>query len=184
MRYTNSLFVGLLILLCVSASTTFSQRTSECSAERFVEAEKAFRERKIRNTQSRVERTIVELLENCSNAETAPGLTKKLVIVREERAEKNFLIAKYYFDKHKQSGSGLKGAQVRLRLIVDEFPDYSRMDKVLFFLAETYLIQDAQVEAEIYLRKLVEAYPNSEVSAEAQQKLKAIHELRRDPKRQ
>ena len=60
----------------------------------------------------------------------------------------NLTIARYYWEvKYKTQGRALKGAQSRLKEIVDKYPCFSYNDEVLYRLASTYQAEEEPDEA-------------------------------------
>ncbi|HEX8845712.1 MAG TPA: outer membrane protein assembly factor BamD [Pyrinomonadaceae bacterium] len=84
-----------------------------------------------------------------------------LAQVQENLAEHNLLVANFYVNRAARAGAA-KGAQSRLLEIVREYPNFSRMDEVLFFLGEVSLIDGRSEDASGYFWKLVCKYPASQ----------------------
>ncbi len=82
--------------------------------------------------------------------------------VQENLAMHNFQVAVFYYDsRYAHQKGGLKGAQSRLKEIVDKYPNFSYMDEVLFRLATTYQQEEEPDEAAKYYQRIVRDYPNS-----------------------
>jgi len=85
--------------------------------------------------------------------------------------EHDLAIAEFYLG---QEHGGVRGARSRLEHIVQEFPRYSKMDRVLLRLAETYVREDNPDPARNYLFKLICKYPASDYSTRAFDRLNQI----------
>lgn len=68
----------------------------------------------------------------------------------------------------------LKAATIRLTEILTEFPYFSNMDKVYYFLGDSYFRWNKLEEATPYLRKLITDYPQSKYSKRATKRLQEI----------
>lgn len=95
----------------------------------------------------------------------------------EMKASKNVEVAKYYLGqkKYKQSIS-------RLVEIVEIYPQYSRFDQVLFYLAESYLANGELDEAKNRYGELIEKFPESELFKKAGKQLKKVEEKQKQAK--
>jgi outer membrane protein assembly factor BamD len=90
------------------------------------------------------------------------------LIVRAESnlAEHDFLVGKFYFKRR-----AWISAADRFRGILDRYPRYAEKEKVYFELGQTLLRMNNPTEAELYLGRLVDAYPNGRYAAEARRLL-------------
>ena len=79
-------------------------------------------------------------------------------------AKHNLEVARWYLIKRK----AYEGARDRLQEIIDTYPDFSRMDEVLFLMGEAHLKLGKNDKASDYYAKLLKAYPDSEFSKKAQ----------------
>lgn len=85
----------------------------------------------------------------------------------EVQAKHNLEVAKWYLTKRK----AYQGARDRLNEIVDTYPDFSRMDEVIFLLGEAYLKLDDKDKASEFYNKLLKDYPASEMVKKARVRL-------------
>jgi outer membrane protein assembly factor BamD (BamD/ComL family) len=85
----------------------------------------------------------------------------------EIQAKHNLDVAKWYFEKRK----AYDGARDRLQEIIDTYPDFSRMDEVLFLLGEIHLKLSKEDRAVDYYNQLLKDYPSSEFAKKAQARL-------------
>lgn len=88
----------------------------------------------------------------------------------EERlAEHNFGIGKHYNRVH-----AYKAATARLTEILTNYPDYSKMDQVYFYLADSYYRSNKPDEAIPFFTKMLTDYPKSKLASIAQKTLQEI----------
>ena len=80
----------------------------------------------------------------------------------------------YFYDRYKGKKGGLKGAQDRLKEIVEKYPNFCQMDKTLFMYATTFQEEEEPDEAAKYYQQLVRDYPNSEYVDKAKEQLNII----------
>ena len=85
----------------------------------------------------------------------------------EVAAKHNLDIARYYLTKRK----AYEGARDRLQEIIDTYPDFSRMDEVVFLMGEAQLKLGKNEKAADFYDKLLKAYPDSEFVKKARARL-------------
>ena len=123
----------------------------------------------------RAETRLKALLQQYPNSFLKSDAELRLKQVQDNLGLHNLLIASYYYTLSvEQKKSGLKGAQSRLREIVDKYPNFSFMDEVLYKLAVTYLVEEETDQAARYFQKIVSDYPNSDYVAKAKEQLGVI----------
>ena len=95
---------------------------------------------------------------------------------QENLAMHNLGVANFYYEAryNKGRGTGLKGAQSRLKEIIDKYPNFSLRDEVLFRLATTYQLEEEPDEAAKYYQDLLRNFPNSEYTDKAKEQLSII----------
>jgi outer membrane protein assembly factor BamD len=94
---------------------------------------------------------------------------------QETLAMHNLGVARFYYDaRYKGHKGGLKGAQSRLKEILEKYPHFSLTDEVLFRLATTFQQEEEPDEAAKYYQNLVRNYPNSYYSEKAKEQLSII----------
>jgi outer membrane protein assembly factor BamD len=102
-------------------------------------------------------------------SEEAEQSNEKIIECEERLAEHSLNIAIHYYKR-----SGYKATISRLTEILIQYPNFSKMDKVYFFLADAYF-QSGQTEQSIpYYRKLISDYPQSDHTEDAQERLQEI----------
>ena len=95
--------------------------------------------------------------------------------VKEIAAKHNLDVARWYLTKRK----AYEGARDRLQEIMDSYPDFSRMDEVVFLMGEASLKLKKNDKAVEYYNGLLKAYPESEFAKRAHERL---DELKAEPK--
>lgn len=81
-------------------------------------------------------------------------------------AEHEFIVGRFYMKR-----KFYFAAAERFRNILDRYPEYGETEKVYFYLGQTLLLNDNEVEAKIFLGKVVSDYPGTPLAKEAQQAL-------------
>lgn len=123
----------------------------------------------------KAEQRLKVLLQQYPKSTLRPVVESRLEEVQENLAMHNLAIARYYWDvKYKTQKGGLKGAQSRLKEVVDKYPCFSYNDEVLFRLASTYQAEEEPDEAAKYYQQLVMRYPESEHNEKAREQLNII----------
>ena len=123
----------------------------------------------------KAEQRLKVLLQQYPNSPLRPTVEARLQEVQENLAMHNLQIARFYYDvKYSTGKGGLKGAQSRLKEIVDKYPCFSYNDEVFFRLASTYQAEEEPDEAARYYQKLVTEFPESEYIDKAKDQLKII----------
>jgi len=101
----------------------------------------------------------------------AQGPGKPLEAPRDEAkeiaAKHNLEVARWYLTKRK----AYEGARDRLQEIIDSYPDFSRMDEVMFLMGEAHYKLAKHDKAVDYYNGLLKAYPESEFAKKAKERL-------------
>jgi hypothetical protein len=110
-----------------------------------------------------------------ASALPAQGPTRgRIEPVRDEalevQARHNLTVAKWYLEKRK----AYTGARDRLQEIIDTYPEFSKMDEVLYVISEIDYKLDKVDEATDHLSKLLKDFPESSFAKRAQSLLDAI----------
>lgn len=123
----------------------------------------------------KAEQRLKALLQQFPKSSLRPTVEARLRQVQENLAMHNLGVARFYQDaKFKQDKGGLKGAQSRLKEIVEKYPCFSYGDEVLYRLAATYQAEEEPDEAAKYYQQLVAGYPESEFNEKAREQLNII----------
>ena len=191
---------GQIFLVCVLTLSVFSillraqnkitepapppTKFMQCSTELFDTAEHFYRLRKFRSNSYRAENSLKKILEVCPNAHLISEIQRRLNILAEEKADNSLRLAVFYLEQAQKPENklrGLKGSQSRLLEIIEKFPNYSKLDKVVFLTGETYFLENENDEAQRFFRKLIDEYSTSEYSSQAKLKLQIIEQKKKAP---
>ena len=134
------MFISTLSLLFVFSSVEIFAQTQAvsdetkpnppvCNQELFEKAENSYNQRRRGSELSgRAERELKEVVANCADYSWRYQAEEYLKIVQEESAERNFIIARYYWDRFKTGKTkSLNGVFSRLKKITEEYPNYSQI---------------------------------------------------------
>ena len=123
----------------------------------------------------KAEQRLKSLLQQYPKSTLRPVVESRLQEVQENLAMHNLAVARYYWEvKYKTQGRALKGAQSRLKEIVDKYPCFSYNDEVLFRLASTYQAEEEPDEAAKYYQQLIVSFPQSQYIEKAREQLNII----------
>ena len=123
----------------------------------------------------KAEQRLKVLLQQFPKSVLRPVVESRLQEVQENLAMHNLAIARYYWDvKYKTQKGGLKGAQSRLKEVVDKYPCFSYNDEVLYRLASTYQAEEEPDEAAKYYQQIIIGFPESEYNEKAREQLNII----------
>jgi len=115
------------------------------------------------------------LLQQHPKSSLRPEVEERLREVQENLAMHNLGVARFYYNtRYKAGGSGLKGAQSRLKEIVEKYPRFSYMDEVLFRLGTTYQLEEEPDEAAKFYQEILRQHPNSDYAEKAREQLAII----------
>ena len=123
----------------------------------------------------KAEQRLKSLLQQYPQTKLRPVVEDHLREVQENLAMHNLSVARFYQDSrfgHGQGGN--KGAQSRLKEIVDKYPCFSFGDEVLYRLATTYQAEEEPDEAARYYQQLIQGFPDSEFNEKAREQLNII----------
>ncbi|HJZ66742.1 MAG TPA: outer membrane protein assembly factor BamD [Blastocatellia bacterium] len=114
---------------------------------------------------------VIVLVTSIATATAAQGPGKPMAPPRdpamEIAAKHNLDVARWYLTKRK----AYEGARDRLQEIIDTYPDFSRMDEVIFLMGEAHLKLNKNERAVDYYNKLLKVYPDSEFAKKARARL-------------
>ena len=96
------------------------------------------------------------------NSQYVAPAEEKANEARELLAESEFRIGQYYF-----RNEAYEGAVDRFRLVLEEFPLYSKKPKLYLLLGRSLIGLDREEEGKLYLQKLIAEYPDSDAAYEA-----------------
>ena len=131
------LFTSSSIAVCAQIIPVETKlKSTACSQELFEKAVDSYNRRRY-NSESRAEQDLKEVIANCAETVWYYQAEEYLKIVQEELAERNFLIARYYWEKFQAGKStSLGGVLSRLKKIIEDYPNYSQIILVKQLLDE------------------------------------------------
>jgi outer membrane protein assembly factor BamD len=120
----------------------------------------------------KAEQRLKVLLQQYPNTPLRSVVEQHLIEVQENLGMHSMRIAEFYLNaRYKPKKGGLKGAQSRLQEIVNKYPNFSLLDRVLFNLAYTFQEEEEPDEAAKHYQRLVRYFPNSEFVEKAKEQL-------------
>ncbi len=125
----------------------------------------------------RAEEELKVFLKTYPNSPLVEEAEQRLREVQEVLAEGDFRVARFYFIK----GSN-RAAIPRLREIVDEYPTYSKADRALWMIGQSYERVERAEEAANYYSQIITEYPLSKLVPDAKDKLTALNRPIPEPK--
>jgi outer membrane protein assembly factor BamD len=135
----------------------------------------------------KAEQRLKALLQQFPNTALRPDAQIRLGEVQENLGMHTFQVGNFYMDRYERGvAPNPKGAQSRYREVVEKYPNFSRRDRVLYLLANTYVLEEEPDEAAKYFQEIVRNFPNSEYAEKAAEQLEAIGAAKpeADPKAQ
>lgn len=118
-----------------------------------------------------------KVLTNYPLSEEAKQAQEKVAECEERLASHNFAIGYHYYGR-----KAYRASTSRLTDILTNFPSFSGMDKVYFYLADSYYKWNKTEESIPYFTKLVTDYPESKYAKKAQGRLAEIESAGQKPK--
>ncbi|MCA1816626.1 MAG: outer membrane protein assembly factor BamD [Acidobacteria bacterium] len=123
----------------------------------------------------KAEQRLKALMQQFPNTSLKPDVQVRLNEVQENLGMHTFQIGNFYWDRYVRGvAPNPKGAQSRYRETVEKYPNFSRTDKALYFLAQTYLAEEQPDEAAKYLQRILREFPESEFRDKATEQLDSI----------
>jgi outer membrane protein assembly factor BamD len=123
----------------------------------------------------KAEQRLKALLQQFPNTNLRTDVELRLREVQDNLAMHNLQVARFYLDaRYKGGKGGLKGAQSRLREIVEKYPNFTWMAEVLFRYAYTYQQEEETDEAAKYYQRIVRDFPNSDYVEKSKEQLQVI----------
>jgi len=111
-------------------------------------------------------------------SEEAQSARDKIKECEDRLAEHTFTIGYQYY-----RSEAFKASTSRLTEILTNYPTYSGMDKVYFFLGDSYFKWKKADQSLPYFTKLVSDFPKSKYAAKAQNRLKEIDAAKKKTKK-
>jgi outer membrane protein assembly factor BamD len=122
----------------------------------------------------KAEQRLKVILQQFPNSALRPQVELRLREVQENLGMHNLQVARFYYERNENHKGGLKGAQSRLREIVEKYPSFTYMDEVLFRLGVTYMEEEEPDEAAKYFQQVVRDYPNGQFVEKSRDQLNII----------
>ncbi len=123
----------------------------------------------------KAEQLLKALLQQYPDTALRPDAQVRLGEVQENLGMHTFQVGNFYMDRYERGvAPNPKGAQSRYREVVEKYPNFSRRDRALYLLANTYVLEEEPDEAAKYFQEIVRHFPNSEYAEKAQEQLDAI----------
>ncbi len=123
----------------------------------------------------KAEQRLKVMLQQCPQSTLRPEAELRLRESQDNLAMHNLQVARFYYDtRYKTNKTGLKGAQDRLKEILEKYKNFCLTDEVLFRTGATYQDEEEPDEAAKYFQQLVRDYPNSEYVEKAKDQLNII----------
>ncbi len=122
----------------------------------------------------KAEQRLKVLLQQFPNTSLRKDVQVRLNEVQENLGMHTMQIGDFYYERNRQQKGGLKGAQSRYREILEKYPNFSYMARVLFRLGVTYQQEEEPDEAAKYFQRIARDYPNSEYAERAKEQLNVI----------
>ncbi|HEX8922380.1 MAG TPA: outer membrane protein assembly factor BamD, partial [Pyrinomonadaceae bacterium] len=129
----------------------------------------------------KAEQRLKVLLQQFPDTPLRSAAELRLREVQENLAMHNLEVARFYYSRNEHNNGGLKGAQSRLREILEKYPNFSYMDEVLLRLGDLYVQEEEPDEAAKYYQQVVRDWPNSELAERAKDQLTKIGAAIPDP---
>lgn len=130
----------------------------------------------------KAEQRLKALIQRYPQSDLRQQAELRLRQVQDNLAMHNLQVARFYYDsRYSHKKGGLKGAQDRLKEIVEKFPNFCLMDEVLFRYATTFQEEEEPDEAAKLYQQIVRDFPNSEYVEKAKEQLNIIGAAIPDP---
>lgn len=122
----------------------------------------------------KAEQRLKAILQQFPKTPLRPEIELRLTQVQENLGIHSLRIARFYQDKYERGDGGFKGAQSRLREILEKYPNFSYRDEVLFRQGWLYIQEEEPDEAAKYFQQVVRDFPNSDYVEKAKEELTKI----------
>ena len=119
-----------------------------------------------------------KVIRNYPTSEAVKSAREKILDCEERLAEHNLHIGKYYY-----KANVIGAAVIRLTEIMTEFPNFSKMDRVYYYLGDSLYKIESFNDSIPYFTKLISDFPKSRFAKKAQKKLKDIEKKSKDKKK-
>jgi outer membrane protein assembly factor BamD len=122
----------------------------------------------------KAEQRLKVLLQQFPNTTLHLDVQTRLNEVQENLAMHSMEVGDFYYERNRQVKGGLKGAQGRYREIIEKYPNFSYMSRVLFRTGVLYQQEEEPDEAAKYFQRIARDFPNSDYAEKAKEQLNII----------
>jgi outer membrane protein assembly factor BamD len=122
----------------------------------------------------KAEQRLKAILQQFPNTTLKGKVQEYLALVQENLGLHSLQVARFYQDRYEHGNGGLKGAQGRLREILEKYPYFSYTDEVLFRQGWLYVQEEEPDEAVKYFTRVVRDFPNGDFVEKAKEELQKI----------
>lgn len=119
----------------------------------------------------KAEQRLKAILQQFPDTALRPDIQLRLYQVQENLGTHELQVARFYQARYERGNGGLKGAQLRLREIIEKYRDFSGMDEVLFRQGWLYIQEEEPDEAAKYFTRVVRDFPNGDYVEKAKDEL-------------
>ena len=119
-----------------------------------------------------IARQLRDILAADPNSGFRSQVEANLDLVNESLAYHELMIASFYMVR--SNGHSLRGAELRLQAITQQYPKFSKMDEVLLRLGEIARLEEREDDAPVFYWRLICNYPSSEYIGSAFERLNQI----------
>ena len=171
----------ICLYFCITgaAISVRGQEPPACTQQLFDDAETSYRMRwRSSEIKGKAEHELNALVQTCPATPARYQAEEHLQVVREELAESNLQIAKFYLNKSNGGKGGKAGARSRLNQIVDKYPKYTKLDEALSLLGQVNMDGGYLDDAANCYQRLIKDFPRSQYAGEAYIQLSVIEVMR------
>ena len=153
--------------------------TPQCTPAVIEGTQASFRQRR-RGSQNLAiaERDLKTALGICSTDDAAPLLKEQLRVTQEERAESSLQVAKFYLRPSLDGKIRKNAALPRLKDIRERYPEYSKLDEVIWLLGNLTFEEKDIDEAAKYYQQLIKDFPSSQYANLSLQQIAIIESMK------
>jgi outer membrane protein assembly factor BamD (BamD/ComL family) len=152
-----------------ASNDNYARDNGACSREFFDAAEARFAKRAFSSqTLAVAEQQLRKITVNCADVPWLAQAKEHLRTAQEERASTSLSIGLFYLERYRLGTSGtIEGARSRLAMIVEQYPEFSKLDQVLVRLGDASVVAGRLDEAVACYRRVVKEFPGSQYFGEA-----------------
>jgi len=159
----------ILVVAAYREFLTFYPSNPRADYAQFQVGESYFRQRNPPDRDQTATREALDefdrLLELYPASQYAEKARERVVTCRQSLAESSYRIGHFY----QRTREACRAAVSRYEEILDKYPDYQKLDEVLYHLTECLLAQNRAAEALPRIQEMLDEFPDSPLAASAQQ---------------